>query len=72
MNSEGGARFEQVTGDNIGKQIAIILDKKVQSAPTVEDRIQRGVIGVENLIYFVTFSAAFLALNVYSLQGRKY
>ena len=26
LNSDGGARFEQVTGDNIGKQIAIILD----------------------------------------------
>ncbi len=41
LNSDGGARFEQVTGDNIGKQIAIILDKKVQSAPGIEDRISR-------------------------------
>jgi preprotein translocase subunit SecD len=49
LNSEGGARFEQVTGDNIGKQIAIILDKKVQSAPTVEDRIQRTQGGVIRL-----------------------
>jgi preprotein translocase subunit SecD len=41
LNSDGGARFEQVTGDNIGKQIAIILDKKVQSAPGIESRIDR-------------------------------
>ncbi len=41
LNSDGGARFEQVTGENIGKQIAIILDNKVQSAPVVEDRISR-------------------------------
>jgi preprotein translocase subunit SecD len=41
LNSDGGARFEQVTGDNIGKQIAIILDKKVQSAPGIENRISR-------------------------------
>ena len=41
LNSDGGARFEQVTGANVGKQIAIILDKKVQSAPVVEDRISR-------------------------------
>jgi preprotein translocase subunit SecD len=41
LNADGGARFEQVTGANVGKQIAIILDKKVQSAPLVEQRIDR-------------------------------
>ncbi len=41
LNSDGGARFEQVTGANIGKEIAIILDKKVQSAPAIEDKISR-------------------------------
>ena len=46
LNSDGGARFEQVTGSNIGKQIAIILDKKVQSAPGIEDRISRTQGGV--------------------------
>ena len=46
LNSDGGARFEQVTGDNIGKQIAIILDKKVQSAPGIEARIDRTQGGV--------------------------
>lgn len=35
LNADGGARFELATGANIGKQIAIILDKKVQSAPVV-------------------------------------
>jgi len=46
LNADGGARFEQVTGANIGKQIAIILDKKVQSAPVVEDRLSRAQGGV--------------------------
>jgi len=46
LNADGGARFEQVTGANIGKQIGIILDKKVQSAPVVEDRIMRSQGGV--------------------------
>jgi preprotein translocase subunit SecD len=41
LNSDGGTRFEQLTGANVGKQIAIILDKKVQSAPLVEQRISR-------------------------------
>jgi preprotein translocase subunit SecD len=39
LSPEGSRRFEQVTGENIGKEIAIILDKKVISAPRVEDRI---------------------------------
>jgi preprotein translocase subunit SecD len=46
LNPDGGARFEQVTGANVGKQIAIILDKRVQSAPVVEDRILRTSGGV--------------------------
>ena len=41
MNSDGGARFERATGENVGKQIAIILDNKVQSAPVVETQIRR-------------------------------
>ncbi len=36
------------------------------------DGIQRGVIGVDNIVYFVAFSAVFLLLNTYSLEGRKY
>jgi preprotein translocase subunit SecD len=46
LNSDGGARFEQVTGANVGKQIAIILDNKVQSAPLVEQRIARSTGGI--------------------------
>jgi preprotein translocase subunit SecD len=39
LNSEGGRRFGAVTGDNIGKSLAIILDGRVQSAPRIEARI---------------------------------
>jgi preprotein translocase subunit SecD len=46
LNSDGGARFEQVTAANVGKQIAIILDNKVQSAPVVETRISRSEGGI--------------------------
>jgi ABC-type transport system involved in multi-copper enzyme maturation permease subunit len=34
--------------------------------------IQRGVIGLNNVIYFVAFSAVFLVLNTLSLETRKY
>ena len=33
LNSDGGRKFGNVTGENIGRQLAIILDGRVQSAP---------------------------------------
>jgi preprotein translocase subunit SecD len=39
LNPEGARRFGQVTGDNIGRQLAIVLDGRVQSAPRIEGRI---------------------------------
>jgi len=39
LKPDGAARFEQVTGENVGKRLAIILDKKVQSAPAINTRI---------------------------------
>ena len=34
--------------------------------------IQRGVLGAADIMFFLSFSAAFLILNTYSLEGRKY
>jgi SecD/SecF fusion protein len=42
MNSQGAERWGQITGANIGKQIAIVLDGRVYSAPTVQNRIPNG------------------------------
>jgi preprotein translocase subunit SecD len=39
LNSEGAARFGKVTGENIGRDLAIILDGRVQSAPRIDGRI---------------------------------
>jgi preprotein translocase subunit SecD len=39
LNSDGARRFGRATGENIGRQLAIVLDKRVQSAPTIESRI---------------------------------
>jgi preprotein translocase subunit SecD len=39
LSPDGARRFEQVTGDNIGRQLAIVLDNKVQSAPNINARI---------------------------------
>jgi len=42
MNSKGTAQFRRVTGDNVGRQLAIVLDEKVVSAPVIRDRIPSG------------------------------
>jgi preprotein translocase subunit SecD len=46
LNPEGGRRFEKATGENIGKQIAIVLDNKVISAPRVETVIPAATGGI--------------------------
>ena len=42
FDSEGAGLFEKVSGNNIGRRMAIILDEKVSSAPTIEGRIGGG------------------------------
>jgi len=42
MNSDGAKTWKRLTADNIGKQIAIVLDNHVYSAPRVNDEIPNG------------------------------
>ncbi|HVZ72191.1 MAG TPA: protein translocase subunit SecD [Polyangia bacterium] len=39
MDRQGGAINERLTGDNIGRKLAIVLDDKINSAPVIEGRI---------------------------------
>src|SRR5688500_2030880 len=39
LNSSGAAAFARVTGENIGRLLAIVLDKTVQSSPRIISRI---------------------------------
>ncbi len=39
LNNEGARKFAKVTGENVGRQLAIIMDGHVQSAPRIESRI---------------------------------
>jgi preprotein translocase subunit SecD len=39
LSSDGSRRFAKVTGENIGRQLAIVLDGRVQSAPRIDGRI---------------------------------
>jgi SecD/SecF fusion protein len=42
MNSEGGKIWSRITRDNVGKNVAIVLDDLVQSYPTVQGMISGG------------------------------
>jgi preprotein translocase subunit SecD len=39
LTADGASRFGRLTGENIGKQLAIVLDGRIQSAPTINGRI---------------------------------
>jgi len=42
FNADGAKRFEEVTGANVKKRLAIILDNTVYSAPVIQERISGG------------------------------
>ncbi|HNW89062.1 MAG TPA: protein translocase subunit SecDF [Bacteroidales bacterium] len=42
MNSEGATKWKNLTGANIGKSVAIVLDNVVYSFPTVQGEIPNG------------------------------
>jgi preprotein translocase subunit SecD len=45
LTRDGAARFAQVTGSNVGRLLAIVLDNRVESAPVIRNQINdRGII----------------------------
>jgi preprotein translocase subunit SecD len=46
LTSDGAELFSRATGDHIGERLAIVLDKVVNSAPVIQDRI-----GAEGIIH---------------------
>lgn len=42
FNEEGGALFERITTDNVGRQLAIFLDGEVISSPVIQEPIAGG------------------------------
>ncbi len=49
MNSEGSREWARITGANIGKRIAIVLDNAVYSAPVVNGKIPNGSSEIEGM-----------------------
>lgn len=42
LTGRGGAMFADITGRNVNRRLAIVLDNRVQSAPNILERIPRG------------------------------
>ncbi len=42
LNAEGAKKFAKITGENVGRRLAIVLDGKVQSAPVIREAIPSG------------------------------
>jgi len=42
FNAEGAKKFAEITGANVGKRLAIVLDGKIQSAPVIREAIPSG------------------------------
>jgi SecD/SecF fusion protein len=42
MNRQGAKVFSEVTGANVGKQLSIVLDGKIHSAPVIKTKIPNG------------------------------
>ncbi len=42
FDSKGARDFDRITGENVKKRMAIVLDGKVYSAPTIQERIMGG------------------------------
>ena len=42
LTSRGGALFGDITGANVGRRLAIVLDGRIQSAPNIQEKIPRG------------------------------
>ncbi len=60
FNNRGATVFERITGENVGRRMAIVLDGKIYSAPNINERIAGGRASISGS--FTTAEAQDLAL----------
>ena len=49
LNPDGTKTFAKVTGMNVGKQLAIVLDGRVESAPNIKEKIPSGSARIDGM-----------------------
>jgi len=59
FDSQGGRKFEEITGAHVGERLAILLDDVVQSTPNIIEKIPSGRAQIEG--DFTSDEANFLA-----------
>lgn len=65
MNEEGARIWKKMTGDNVGKQVAVVLDDEIYSAPNVNEAIGGGSTSISGS--FDEFSEANDLANILSI-----
>lgn len=77
FNADGAAKFARVTGSNINKQLAIVLDNKVHSAPVIQSRITGGMAQITGNFTFeeaqnlsIVLRAGALPASLIALESR--
>lgn len=77
FNAEGAAKFAHVTGNNVNRQLAIVLDNKVYSAPSIQGRITGGSAQITGRFSFdeannlaIVLRAGALPANLIALESR--
>ncbi|MDR2553828.1 MAG: protein translocase subunit SecD, partial [Fibromonadaceae bacterium] len=65
----GPKKFGSVTGNNIGKQMAIVLDGQVISAPTIQDRIPNGEAQITGLADYAEATRLAIVLRAGALPA---
>jgi preprotein translocase subunit SecD len=69
FNSAGATLFEKVTEEHVGKNLAIILDNNVYSAPVIRDKISGGSAQIEGIATLEEAKDLAIALRSGSLRA---
>lgn len=72
FNAEGSQKFAQITANNIGKRLAILLDGKVQSAPRIREEIPSGEAVITGTFSIEEAQDLSLVLRVGALPAPMY
>ena len=70
MNSEGAKIWSRLTGANIGKRLAIVLDNNVRMAPTIRSKISDGQTQVEGFANMEEAKDIAIVLRAGALPAR--
>ena len=69
FDAEGGKIFSEVTGNNVQRRLAIVLDDKIQSAPVINERIPSGRAQISGRFTFDTANDLAIALRAGALPA---